>query len=79
MSEETLQEFRPFTSQQARDRYLAHYATLEKSWPVESENRTVTTEHGTTFMRVSGPADAKLLVLLPGGQSSSLVWRSAPG
>jgi pimeloyl-ACP methyl ester carboxylesterase len=75
MSEETLQEFRPFTSQQARDRYLAHYETLEKSWPVESENRTVTTEHGTTFMRVSGPADAPPLVLLPGGQSTSLVWR----
>ena len=75
MSEETSQEFRPFTSQQARDRYLAHYETLEKSWPVESENRTVTTEHGTTFMRVSGPADAPPLVLLPGGQSTSLVWK----
>lgn len=75
MSEEMLQEFRPFTSQQARDRYLAHYETLEKAWPVESENRTVTTEHGTTFMRVSGPADAPPLVLLPGGQSTSLVWR----
>lgn len=75
MSEETLQEFRPFTSRQARDRYLAHYETLEKSWPVESENRTVSTEHGATFMRVSGPADAPPLVLLPGGQSTSLVWR----
>jgi hypothetical protein len=75
MSEEPLHEFRPFTSQQARDRYLAHYDAMEKSWPIESENRTVTTEHGTTFMRVSGPADAPPLVLLPGGQSTSLVWK----
>lgn len=75
MSEEPLHEFRPFTSQQARDRYLAHYDALEKSWPIESENRTVATEHGTTFLRVSGPADASPLVLLPGGQSTSLVWR----
>lgn len=75
MSEETLQEFRPFTSQQAREHYLAHYEALEKAWPVESENRTVTTEHGTTFVRVSGPAGAPPLVLLPGGQSTSLVWR----
>jgi pimeloyl-ACP methyl ester carboxylesterase len=48
---------------------------MEKSWPVESENRTVSTEHGTTFLRVSGPAAAPPLVLLPGGQSTSLVWK----
>lgn len=74
MSEELSHEF-PFTSQQARERFLAHYEILEKSWPIESENRTVTTEHGTTFVRVSGPAAAPPLVLLPGGQSTSLVWR----
>ena len=75
MSEEPSHEFRPFTSQEARDRYLAHYAAREKSWPIESENRTVSTEHGTTFLRVSGPAGAPPLVLLPGGQSTSLVWK----
>lgn len=75
MSEEPMHEFRPFTSQEARDRYLAHYAAMEKSWPIESENRTVSTEHGTTFLRVSGPAGAPPLVLLPGGQSTSLVWK----
>jgi pimeloyl-ACP methyl ester carboxylesterase len=75
MTEEILQEFRPFTSQQARDRYLAHYAAREASWPVESETRTVVTEHGTTFLRVSGPVGAPPLVLLPGGQSTSLIWR----
>jgi pimeloyl-ACP methyl ester carboxylesterase len=75
MSEEPLHEFRPFTSHEARDRYLAHYAAMEKYWPIESENRTATTGHGTTFLRVSGPADAPPLVLLPGGQSTSRVWR----
>jgi pimeloyl-ACP methyl ester carboxylesterase len=35
----------------------------------------VVTEHGTTFLRVSGPVGAPPLVLLPGGQSTSLVWR----
>jgi pimeloyl-ACP methyl ester carboxylesterase len=75
MSEKPLHELGPFISQQARDRYLDHYEAREKSWPVESENRTVTTDHGTTFLRVSGPAGAPPLVLLPGGQSTSLVWR----
>ena len=75
MSEEPLHEFRPFTSQQARDCYLAHYDAMERYWPIESENRMVATEHGTTFMRVSGPAGAPPLVLLPGGQSTSRVWR----
>src|SRR5918996_4979145 len=75
MTEEILQEFRPFTSQQARDRYLAHYAARETSWPIESETRTVVTEHGATFLRVSGPVGAPPLVLLPGGQSTSLIWR----
>jgi hypothetical protein len=68
-------EFRPFVSQQARDRFLAHLKIVEQSWPVESEGRTVTTDHGETFVRVSGPAGAPPVVLLPGGQSSSLVWR----
>jgi pimeloyl-ACP methyl ester carboxylesterase len=74
MSEKPLHELSPFTSQQARDRYLDHYAAREKFWPIASENRTVKTGHGTTFLRVSGPVDAPPLVLLPGGQSTSLVW-----
>lgn len=75
MPEEKAQEFRPFTSQEARDRYLAHYEALERSWPVDFETRTVHTDHGETFLRISGPIGAPPLVLLPGGQSSSLVWR----
>ena len=67
--------FRPFTSQEARDRFLAHLGVLERYWPVLSEGRMVQTAYGETFVRVSGPADARPIVLLPGGQASSLVWR----
>lgn len=75
MSDAARAEFRPFVSQEARDRFLAHLEILEESWPLESEGRTVRTQHGETFVRVSGPVDAPPLVLLPGGQSNSLIWR----
>ena len=80
MQEETLPNvtpagFRPFTSQTARDRFLAHLEILEQSWPVEHEGTTVQTRYGETFVRSSGPVDAPPVVLLPGGQSTSLVWR----
>lgn len=65
----------PFTSKEARERYLAHYDATEKSWPIPWENRTVSTDPGETYLRISGPASAPPLVLLPGGQSTSLVWR----
>jgi pimeloyl-ACP methyl ester carboxylesterase len=65
----------PFTSQEARERYLAHYDAMQKVWPIHSENRTVHTDQGETFLRISGPAGAPPLVLIPGGQSTSLVWR----
>lgn len=75
MPEAAPNEFRPFTSQEARDCFLEHLSDLERYWPVEYEGRTVLTEHGETFVRISGPINAPPIVLLPGGQSSSLVWR----
>jgi pimeloyl-ACP methyl ester carboxylesterase len=35
----------------------------------------VDTTHGSTFVRISGPADGPPLVLLPGGGTNSLIWR----
>lgn len=67
-------EYRPFKSDAARERYLAHYDETEKSWPVESESRTVGTEYGDTYMRVTGPEDAHPLLLLPPGNSPSQAW-----
>jgi pimeloyl-ACP methyl ester carboxylesterase len=68
-------EVHPFKSAEARERYLAFYAdAAARQWPLPSEERTVTTADGETFMRISGPADAPPLVLLPGGRTNSLCW-----
>lgn len=64
----------PFRSIEARDRYLTHYDTWSKSWPVPSEARTLRTSYGETFVRVSGAVDEPPLVLLPGGRAPSLCW-----
>ena len=77
MSEAKSEEFRPFQSTEARERYLERYAQNERSWPVVFESRIVHTDRGEAFVRISGPADATSLVLLPGGLSSSLVWPAA--
>ncbi|MCC6521393.1 MAG: alpha/beta hydrolase [Polyangiaceae bacterium] len=65
----------PFLSEDKKQRYVAHLAERAKAWPVPCEERTVETSRGRTFMRISGPADAPPLVLLPGGATSSLMWR----
>jgi hypothetical protein len=68
-------EFHPFSSKESRDRFIAHLDSLEKLWPIQHESRMVHTRYGETFARIGGPSDASPMVLLPGGQSSSLVWR----
>lgn len=64
----------PFRSAEARARYLDHYDRRAATWPVPSETREVPTTWGPTHVRVSGPADGVPLVLLPGINSSSLMW-----
>jgi pimeloyl-ACP methyl ester carboxylesterase len=64
----------PFRSAEARDQYLALYELRAKQWPVGSETRMVETSWGQTFVRISGPAGAPPLVLLPGIAISSLMW-----
>lgn len=64
----------PFLSARAKAQYLAFNETRAERWPVPSENRTVETSYGHTFMRISGPAGAPPLVLLPGGRTHSLMW-----
>jgi pimeloyl-ACP methyl ester carboxylesterase len=64
-----------FRSPEARDRYLAfNESRASKWWPVESQNRTVHTGWGETFVRVSGPATAPPLVILPGSRATSLMY-----
>jgi pimeloyl-ACP methyl ester carboxylesterase len=64
----------PFRSAEAKERYLRHYGSREKKWPVVSESRMVDTSYGKTFVRISGPVDAPPLVLLPGANATSLLW-----
>lgn len=66
----------PFRSQAARDLYLRRYDEIAQRWPVPSESRIVTAASGDTFLRVSGPADGRPLVLLPGFGANSLSWAS---
>src|SRR5215472_10512443 len=65
----------PFRSAAVRDSYLAYYDSLAaKEWPVASVERMVPTSYGHTFVRITGPADAPPLVLLPGAVATSLMW-----
>jgi pimeloyl-ACP methyl ester carboxylesterase len=52
--------------------YLDSFAAAH--WPVPSEQRTVPTRYGPTFVRISGPPAAAPVVLLHGAGSTSLMW-----
>ncbi len=67
-------EFHPFRSERTREKYLEYYDNQAKGWPGVSEERTVSTSFGQTFVRINGPEDAPPLVLLPGGGATSLMW-----
>jgi pimeloyl-ACP methyl ester carboxylesterase len=66
--------YHPFRSPEAKKQYLSFYDRRSEIWPLASENRVVKTSYGSTFVRVSGPAQALPLVLLPGAASTSLAW-----
>ena len=70
----TLASYHPFLSAKAKMQYLELNEKRAKGWPVPCECRTIDTLYGHTFIRVSGPADAPPLVLLPGGGTHSLMW-----
>ena len=66
--------YHPFRSAEAKKRYLAFYDARAERWPVPSATTTVESSYGSTFVRISGPADAPPLVLLHGAGGSSLHW-----
>jgi pimeloyl-ACP methyl ester carboxylesterase len=69
-----LPDYYPFKSADAKKRYLDYYDKRGREWPVASESELVQTSYGKTFMRISGPAGAPTLVLLPSTGASSLIW-----
>ena len=71
----SINEYHPFRSEKAKKEYLAYYNAKSGEWPLASEERMVSTSYGQTFVRISGPADAPPVVLLPGGGTSSLMWK----
>lgn len=67
--------FAPYRSEAARDSFYAYYDSLKaKEWPVVSEERTIPTSYGETFVRITGPESGPPLVLLPGAGTTSLMW-----
>jgi pimeloyl-ACP methyl ester carboxylesterase len=66
--------YHPFRSAEAREKYLKLYDKRAKKWPVASESIMVDTSCGQTFVRLSGPAGARPLVLLHGVSGNSLQW-----
>jgi pimeloyl-ACP methyl ester carboxylesterase len=71
----SLNEYHPFRSEKAKKEYLDYYSAKSAEWPLASEERMVSTSYGQTFVRISGPPDAPPVVLLPGGGTSSLMWK----
>ncbi len=71
----TTSAYFPYRSEAARDFCFAYFDSLAaKQWPIASEQRTVPTSDGETFVRISGPTGAPPLVLLPGAATTSLMW-----
>lgn len=69
-----INEYHPFRSAVAQEKYLALYDVRAEKWPVPSDTRMVETSYGSTFVRISGPENAPSLVLLHGGGGNSLQW-----
>ncbi|MGD9253088.1 MAG: alpha/beta hydrolase [Holophagae bacterium] len=64
----------PFRSPAKQQLYLDQYDARSARWPVPSETRMVETSLGPTFVRISGPLGGPPLVLLPGANSTLLLW-----
>ena len=66
----------PFRSERAKRRYLERYNNRAAAWPVPSEERSIDTSFGRTFVRVSGPDGAQPIIMLPGIGSPGLLFAS---
>jgi len=71
---EEYEDYHPFKSAEAKEKFLKVYDQRGKDWPVPSINRMIKTDYGMTFVRISGPETAPPLVLLHGVGGNSLIW-----
>jgi pimeloyl-ACP methyl ester carboxylesterase len=68
-------EYYPYRSEAARAECFAYFDALAaREWPIASEERTVPTTYGPTFVRIGGRRGTPPLVLLPGAAATSLMW-----
>jgi pimeloyl-ACP methyl ester carboxylesterase len=63
-----------FKTPQGEAAFLAAYDAAMKFWPVPYEELDVPGRFGTTHVIVSGPRDARPLVLLHGYDATSVMW-----
>ena len=68
------EDYHPFKSAEAKEKFLKVYDQRAKDWPVPSTTRMIKTDYGMTFVRISGPEIAPPLVLLHGAGGNSLIW-----
>jgi pimeloyl-ACP methyl ester carboxylesterase len=64
----------PFKSTKGKTEYLAAYEGMMKYWPVPYETMDVPGYYGCTHLVISGPKEARPLVLLHGGRASLTMW-----
>ncbi|WNV86533.1 alpha/beta fold hydrolase [Umezawaea sp. Da 62-37] len=51
-----------------------HYRAMLDRWPVDAEQRTLTTRAGDTFVVINGPVDAPPVIALHGSGGNSSTW-----
>jgi pimeloyl-ACP methyl ester carboxylesterase len=68
--------YHPFRSYEKQKLYLDSYDKRAEKWPVASETLFVDTSFGQTYVRISGPVNGPPVVLMHGGNATSLSWAS---
>ncbi|MBI5958591.1 MAG: alpha/beta hydrolase [Chloroflexi bacterium] len=54
---------------------MGFYDNMLNQWPVKKTTRTISTQHGSTFVVACGKESAPPLILLHGAGSNSAIWR----
>lgn len=63
-----------YKSEKGKQEILGFYEKVIREWPQASQQITITTSHGDTFVLESGLSSARKIVLLHGSGSNSAMW-----